>query len=43
MKFLVFILLLIYIVSPIDAMPAVPIDDIVVTVGGATYLLTPKD
>ena len=43
MKFLVFILLLIYIVSPIDAMPAVPIDDIVVTVGGAAYLLTPKD
>ena len=43
MKFLVFILLLLYIVSPIDFVPAVPIDDIVVTIGTAAYLLTPKD
>lgn len=43
MKFLVIILMLLYIVSPIDVMPAVPVDDIVVTVGGAAYLLAPKD
>lgn len=43
MKFLVFILLLLYIVSPVDAIPAVPIDDIIVTVGTTAYMLTPKE
>ena len=43
MKFLLFILMLCYIASPVDLMPAVPIDDIVVTVGTAAYILTPKD
>lgn len=43
MKFLIFILMLMYIVSPIDLVPAVPVDDIVVTVGSVAYLLAPKD
>lgn len=43
MKFLVFILLLLYIVSPVDFVPAVPVDDIIVTIGTAAYLLTPKN
>ena len=43
MKFLIFFLMLLYMVSPIDAMPTVPIDDIVVMVGSTAYLLKPKD
>ena len=43
MKFIIILLMLIYIISPIDVAPAVPVDDIIVTIAGATYLLIPKD
>ena len=32
-----------YIVSPIDIAPAIPVDDIVVAIGGASYVLIPKN
>jgi hypothetical protein len=40
MKALVLILSLLYIISPVDFVPAIPIDDILVTLGTAAYLLT---
>ena len=43
MKFLIFLLMLCYIVSPVDLVPAVPVDDIVVMIAGTSYLLTPKE
>ena len=43
MKALIFILMIIYLVSPIDVAPGIPVDDIIVTIGSASYLLTPKD
>ena len=43
MKALILILTLIYLASPIDFAPGVPIDDVIVTIGSASYLLTPKD
>ncbi len=43
MKFFVFILMLIYIFSPVDLAPGLPVDDIIVTIGSTAYLLTPKN
>lgn len=43
MKFVVILLALIYICSPIDVAPGIPVDDIVVTIGSVAYILTPKD
>ena len=43
MKFLVLIAVLLYLVSPIDLAPGIPVDDIIVTIGSASYLLVPKD
>lgn len=43
MKFLIFLFMLIYLVSPIDVAPGIPVDDIVVTVGSMAYMLTPKE
>lgn len=42
MKFLVFLFMLIYLVSPIDVAPGIPVDDILVTIGSTAYMLTPK-
>lgn len=42
MKFLIFIFMLIYLVSPIDVAPGIPVDDIIVTIGSVSYLLVPK-
>lgn len=39
MKFLVFILLLVYIISPIDFVPGIPLDDILIAIGAASFLL----
>ena len=43
MKFLAFILLLLYIISPVDFMPGIPIDDILIAIGAAAFLLKPSD
>ena len=43
MKFLVFLFVLFYLISPVDAMPGVPVDDILVTIGSTVYMLTPKN
>ncbi len=43
MKFLIIFFALLYFISPIDVAPGVPIDDVIVTIGSASYLLTPKD
>lgn len=43
MKFLVFVLIMLYVLSPIDVLPAVPVDDIVVLVAGVPYLLVPQE
>lgn len=40
MKIAVLILALIYIISPIDIVSGVPVDDIVVALGSAAYALT---
>ena len=40
---LVTLMIILYIVSPVDAIPAVPIDDILVTIGTTAYMLTPKE
>ena len=42
MKFLVCLLMLIYVISPIDIMPGVPLDDLIAAVGTIAYLLKPK-
>ena len=42
-KLFVAILVIAYIVSPIDIAPAIPVDDIVVAIGGASYVLIPKN
>lgn len=43
MKALICIIALLYLVSPLDLAPGIPVDDIVVTIGSAAYALTPKD
>ena len=43
MKFLIFLFMLIYLVSPIDVAPGISVDDIIVTLGSAAYMLTPKE
>ena len=43
MKFLIFLFMLIYLVSPIDVAPGIPVDDIIVTIGSTVYMLTPKE
>ena len=43
MKFLIFIFMLVYLVSPIDVAPGIPVDDIIVMIGSASYLLFPKE
>ena len=43
MKFLVFALLLVYIISPIDFIPGIPIDDILVAIGAVSFLLKSND
>lgn len=43
MKFLIFIFMLVYLVSPIDVAPGIPVDDIIVMIGSDSYLLVPKE
>ena len=43
LKVFVAILVIAYIVSPIDIAPGIPVDDIVVAIGGASYVLIPKN
>ena len=39
MKFLIFIFMLVYLVSPIDVAPGIPVDDIIVMIGSASVLI----
>ena len=43
MKLWVFILLLVYILSPVDLLPGIPIDDVLAAIGAAAFLLAPRD
>jgi len=43
MKAFVIIFMLLYLISPVDVAPGIPIDDIIVSIGSASYLLTPID
>lgn len=43
MKVLAFLLILVYIVSPVDILPGIPLDDIILAIGGVSALFKNKD